>query len=345
MSATPTNEVPVTASASPSTALSVVSPTGHTLPAWMGGITAALPEALAAGKVIIDSGFGPKDCKGPAAIVVAVAMGARLGLDPFTAIHGIAVVNGRPSLFGDALLAVCQNHPAWEDFVEEWTGKKYDDDFTAHCTVMRKGRKPKTETFSVADAKKAGLWGKQGPWSAQPQRMMMMRARAFALRGAFGDALAGFHSREEMEDVEPREVEATVRSEPRPAKARIIETTTAPAAVDPAPVETGTDTGAAPAAGSTDPAAGQSAETKTLGEHVADAQAKDTAPVKRDTSVDACIKAYQGLWNGPGECRAKAKAIRAAWNLGQIADLAGAGEDDREAFLIEVENAQKDGGK
>jgi hypothetical protein len=325
----------------PNTAVAVISPTGHTLPAWMGGITAALPEALAAGKVIIDSGFGPKDCKGPAAIVVAVAMGARLGLDPFTAIHGIAVVNGRPSLFGDALLAVCQNHPGWDDFVEEWTGKKYDDDFTAHCTVMRKNRKPKTETFSVADAKKAGLWGKQGPWSAQPQRMMMMRARAFALRGAFGDALAGFHSREEMEDVEPREVEATVRSEPRPAKARTIDA--APAETEPAQVSA--QAAAVPAATETGDQAGTAAEGKTLGKHVADAQAKDAAPAKRDTSVDACIKAYQGLWNGPGECRTKAKAIRAAWNLGQIADLAGAGDDDREAFLIEVENAQKDGGK
>lgn len=331
MSATPTNEVPVTASAAPSTALSVVSPTGHTLPTWMGGITAALPEALAAGKVIIDSGFGPKDCKGPAAIVVAVAMGARLGLDPFTAIHGIAVVNGRPSLFGDALLAVCQNHPAWDDFVEEWTGKKYDDDFTAHCTVMRKGRKPKTETFSVADAKKAGLWGKQGPWSAQPQRMMMMRARAFALRGAFGDALAGFHSREEMDDAEPREVEATVRNEPRPAKARTIEAT-ADAVVAAAQVET-----------KDEPAAEQTqTEGKTIGEHLAETQAKDEQPAKRDTSVEACVKAYTALWNGPGESRNKAKAIRAAWNLGQIADLAGAADGDRESFLVEVENAQKE---
>ncbi len=178
------------------------------LPAWLSNISGTLTDALASAKLIIDSGFGPKDCKGPAAIVVAVAMGRRLGLDPFTAIHGIAVVNGRPSLFGDALLAVCMNHAEWGDFEEAISGAPLTPDWCATCTVTRKGRKPYAGRFSFGEATRAQLAGKQGPWSAQPQRMMMMRARAFALRGAFADALAGFHAREELED-EPRDVTAS----------------------------------------------------------------------------------------------------------------------------------------
>lgn len=195
-----------------------------TLPAWMAGIAGALPDAMASAKTIIDAGFAPKDCKGPQAIVVAVAMGARLGLDPFTAIYGIAVVNGRPSLYGDALLAVCMNHPQWDDFSETWEGKKYDGDFTAICTVKRKGREPFTVDFCVDDAVQAGLWKKAGPWTTTPMRMLMMRARAFALRGAFADALAGFHSREEMEDSALVDVTATssVRDEPKVGKAREV---------------------------------------------------------------------------------------------------------------------------
>lgn len=318
--------------ASSSTALSVISPTGHTLPAWMGGITAALPEALAAGKVIIDSGFGPKDCKGPASIVVAVAMGARLGLDPFTAIHGIAVVNGRPSLFGDALLAVCQNHPSWEDFVEEWTGKKYDDDFTAHCTVLRKGRKPKTETFSVADAKKAALWGKQGPWSAQPQRMMMMRARAFALRGAFGDALAGFHSREEMDDAEPREVEATVHAEPKPAKRRTV------AVTDPLNLSAAEQVKAEAEAEAQnkkdEPAAEQTqTEVKTLGEHVAEAQ-----PAPKPTTA-RCQEVTQALMKRGAGGKALVVGIMKRWKLTVVTELDQLTDDDRQAYIDEVTEA------
>jgi hypothetical protein len=54
--------------------------------------------------------------------------------------------------------------------------------------------------FSVEDAKRAGLWGKQGPWSAYPKRMMQMRARGFALRDAFPDVLKGLITAEEAQD-------------------------------------------------------------------------------------------------------------------------------------------------
>jgi hypothetical protein len=77
--------------------------------------------------------------------------------------------------------------------------------------AKRKNRKPVVAKFSVEDAKRAGLWGKQGPWSAYPKRMMQMRARGFALRDAFPDVLKGLISAEEAQDY-PDE------AKPRPAK-------------------------------------------------------------------------------------------------------------------------------
>jgi hypothetical protein len=56
-------------------------------------------------------------------------------------------------------------------------------------------------TFSQDDAKTAGLWGKQGPWSQYPKRMLQLRARGFALRDAFPDALRGIHSADESRDM------------------------------------------------------------------------------------------------------------------------------------------------
>ncbi len=50
------------------------------------------------------------------------------------------------------------------------------------------------------DAKRAGLWGKGGPWTAYPKRMLQMRARGFALRDAFPDVLKGMISVEEAQD-------------------------------------------------------------------------------------------------------------------------------------------------
>jgi len=69
----------------------------------------------------------------------------------------------------------------------------------AICTVRREGRsEPVIGTFSVDDAKRAGLWQKPGPWTDYPNRMLTMRARAFALRDAFPDVLAGLYIREEF---------------------------------------------------------------------------------------------------------------------------------------------------
>jgi hypothetical protein len=66
--------------------------------------------------------------------------------------------------------------------------------------VKRRDRSPVVRTFSEADAKKAGLWGKAGPWQQYPSRMLQMRARSWALRDAFPDALRGLGIREEVAD-------------------------------------------------------------------------------------------------------------------------------------------------
>src|SRR3546814_9342787 len=87
-----------------------------------------------------------------------------------------------------------------------------DDGNTATCRLVRKGREtPIIRTFSMDDEKKAGLAGKQGPWSQYPQRMRQMRARAWAMRDGFADVLTGIGIAEEVRDftvVEGGEVQA-----------------------------------------------------------------------------------------------------------------------------------------
>ena len=173
-------------------------------------------------KMLAATEFVPKAYRGkPDSIMVVGAMGARLGVDVFSAMSGIADINGRPSVYGDLMLAVCMNHPAFEDCLESYEGKPYEDTFKAVCVVKRKGREPVTRAFSVIEAKEAGLWKKAGPWTSTPQRMLSMRARAFALRDTFTDALAGFHAVEENDgaivDVTST---ATVHDEPKAGKVR-----------------------------------------------------------------------------------------------------------------------------
>jgi uncharacterized protein (DUF3820 family) len=155
-------------------------------------------DVLRFAEMLAKSDMVPKDYKGkPGNIMAAVQMGAELGLAPMQSLQNIAVINGRPGVWGDALLALVQAHPECEDVIEE----KPTSTTPAVCTVKRRGRSPVTQTFSVEDAKRARLWGKQGPWTEYPQRMLQLRARAFALRDSFADVLRGIGMAEELQDI------------------------------------------------------------------------------------------------------------------------------------------------
>lgn len=176
-----------------------------------------MEEAFAFAKAMANSGMVPKDFKGnPDACLVAIQWGSEIGLAPMQAVQNIAVINGRPSLWGDAALAVVLAHPACEGVEEDMEGE--GDGQAAVCTVKRAGRRPVVRRFSVADAKKAKLWGKEGPWQTYPERMLQARARGFALRDAFPDAMRGMITREEAQDIdEPKVVQNTARrDEPAP---------------------------------------------------------------------------------------------------------------------------------
>lgn len=154
-----------------------------------------LAEAMEFAKIIASSDMVPKDYVGkPGNVLVAVQTGAELGLKPMQSLQGISVINGRPSIWGDAMRALVISHPEFEDLRED----KQD----TYCTVTlkRRGRSAVTTTFTMEDAKKAGLAGKSGPWQTAPKRMLQMRAFAFAARDLFADALKGIKSIEEVRD-------------------------------------------------------------------------------------------------------------------------------------------------
>lgn len=157
-----------------------------------------MTEAMNMASMLCKSNMVPNAYKGKAEdTLVAMMLGAELGLNPIQSLQNIAVINGKPSIYGDALAALVQNHPAFGGMEETFDDAK----MTASCTVWRKGGTKHTQTFSQADATAAGLWGKAGPWKQYPKRMLAMRARGFALRSQFADALAGLMTREEAEDM------------------------------------------------------------------------------------------------------------------------------------------------
>ena len=158
-----------------------------------------MTEAIQFSEMLASSNMIPKQYQGkPNDVLVCVQWGYEMGLAPMQALQNIAVINGKPSVYGDAAMALVQASPVCEDIEEFFEGE--GGELTAVCVAKRKGRKPVTAKFSVEDAKRAGLWGKQGPWTQYPKRMLQMRARGFALRDAFPDVLKGLITIEEALD-------------------------------------------------------------------------------------------------------------------------------------------------
>jgi len=208
----------------------------------------SIDEALKMAEMLSKSSMVPKDyINNPGNIIVAIQWGAEIGLPPLQAMQNLAVINGRPALWGDAVIALVRGSGLLEDIREEI------HDTEATCTVKRKGEQPVTRIFSVEDAKRAGLYGKQGPWQQYPKRMLQMRARAWALRDVFPDVLRGVHVAEEAQDMpneRPMGQAEVIQAEPTTSRTETVKATLAsrgkakvsPATTTPvAPQESGPD--------------------------------------------------------------------------------------------------------
>jgi hypothetical protein len=179
-------------------------------------------EAYRMARAFANSELVPKTFRGkPDDILVALQLAAEVGFPPMQGLQSIAVINGRPTIWGEGLLALVLHSPHYADH-DEWfeVDAQRRDGLTAEdllkpttcavCTFVRNGKAtPITRRFSVAQARKAGLLGvkdgagKEGPWQTYPDRMLMMRARMTAARDGFPDVLRGIQATEDVIDLPP----------------------------------------------------------------------------------------------------------------------------------------------
>jgi len=175
-----------------------------------GIVPTSIEEVFRLATAISKSGLAPATLNTAEKITVAIMHGMELGLPPLMSLQSIAVVNGRPTVWGSAVPALLwsRGFKLFETLA----------DGTATCKVVRPDGTEIVRTFSEADAKKAGLWGKAGPWSQYPNRMLQMRARGLASRDGAADALSGLYLQEELEggeltvvNIEPRKSSAEAK--------------------------------------------------------------------------------------------------------------------------------------
>lgn len=160
---------------------------------------------------VVNSGLAPSSFKTPEAVIVAIQFGMEIGLTPMQALQNECVINGKVGVYGEASLAICMRDSAYEDH-EEWyevdknriaeedviPALKLNQNVVSVTLMKAKGRIPVRRAFSVEDAKKAQLWGKQGPWTNYPQRMLRFKARHWAEKDCFPNALKGIPLAEDL---------------------------------------------------------------------------------------------------------------------------------------------------
>lgn len=169
----------------------------------MGVIPTNFSEIMEFSNTLSKSAIIPKSFQDkPNDIFVAINWGLTLGLPPVQALNGIAVINGRPSIFGDLAMALVRGSGKLE------YAKETQTETSATCIIKRNGEDEQTRTFTMEDAKRAGLLSNP-TWSKYPKRMLQMRARGFALRDVFADVLMGISLAEEQQDMVDTEIVPT----------------------------------------------------------------------------------------------------------------------------------------
>jgi hypothetical protein len=151
----------------------------------------------------------PKDGSAQACLLV-IQMGKEVGMSDLQAIQQIVPVNNTLSIKGDGAKALIMSSGLCDKWVEEEVGQ--GDNFGFKITASRKDTKEtKTATFTILEAKRAGLWItdeaasrngnlKYSAWYKYPKRMLKYRALGFLCRDLFPDVLQGMVTLEEAED-------------------------------------------------------------------------------------------------------------------------------------------------
>ena len=167
-------------------------------------------EAMKIANMLAGSKLVPQQYQGhPEDVLIACSWGESLGLKPLSALNAIAVVNGRPQLFGDALKALIMKHGTIE---ENWDNEQGIWTMTAH----RKGFPDVTWSYGYNDAIAAGhvsynpqsnTFGlgarKSEAWVKYTKRMCQLKCRNFVIRDAFPDVIQGIDIEGSDDDVMP----------------------------------------------------------------------------------------------------------------------------------------------
>ncbi len=141
----------------------------------------------------------PKSMQGKAAdVLVTIMAGQEMGLSPMASLRAIHVIEGKPVLSADGMIALVlgSGKAVYFERVEE------SDKSVTYETLRQGAKTPRRCTWTMDMAKVAGLHLKDN-WRAYPRAMLASRAKSELARDVYPDVLAGVYSDDEI-STQPR---------------------------------------------------------------------------------------------------------------------------------------------
>lgn len=145
-------------------------------------------------KVVVNSrmfsGYGT-----PEAAMLVIMAGREFGLGAMASLRSFHVVEGKPTMSAQAMMARCLEHPSCKLF--RVIRSKCTHEVAVVEVQRREWSEPEVYTWTVEDAKRAGLTGRQN-WSKYPRDMLINRCIAEAARFTWPEVMAGVYSPEDF---------------------------------------------------------------------------------------------------------------------------------------------------
>ena len=138
--------------------------------------------------------FGMKDTN---SVLALMAVAQAEGLHPATAARDFHIIQGRPALKADAMLARFQNAGGQVNW------KEYTDERVTGCFKHPNGGELDV-TWTIEQATRIGLVKPGSGWQKFPRAMLRSRCISEGIRSVFPGSVTGFYSPEEVADFEPR---------------------------------------------------------------------------------------------------------------------------------------------
>ena len=161
--------------------------------------------------------FVPATFKGkPENCAIAIDMATRMNMNPIMVMQQMYIVNGKPSISSQLIIALINNCGQFEPLRFETNGKT-GDDFGIRAWTYRKNDKDNRleGTWITQKMVKASHWGAK--WQEIPEQMYKYRAAVFWARVNAPEITMGFYAQDEVE--EPSFSENIIHdAAPEPAK-------------------------------------------------------------------------------------------------------------------------------